>query len=40
MSGSDLIPEAGGGIVAVELEYRLGVFGSCFLSNPILSLWS
>ena len=27
MSGADLVREAGGGIVAVELEYRLGIFG-------------
>ena len=27
MDGADLVREAGGGIVAVELEYRLGVFG-------------
>ena len=26
-SGADLIREAGGGIVAVEAEYRLGIFG-------------
>ena len=26
-SGADLVREAGGGIVAVELEYRLGIFG-------------
>ncbi|KAH8113825.1 cephalosporin esterase [Phellopilus nigrolimitatus] len=26
-SGADLVREAGGGIVAIELEYRLGVFG-------------
>lgn len=26
-NGEDLITEAGGGIVAVSLEYRLGVFG-------------
>ena len=26
-SGADLIKEAGGGIVAVEIEYRLGLFG-------------
>lgn len=25
--GSDLIREAGGGIVAVEVQYRLGLFG-------------
>lgn len=31
MSGSDLVREAGGGIVAVELEYRLGVFGEAIL---------
>ena len=27
MDGADLINEAGGGIVAVEVEYRLGIFG-------------
>ncbi|KAL5483591.1 hypothetical protein ACEPAI_8823 [Sanghuangporus weigelae] len=27
MNGADLVREAGGGVVAVELEYRLGVFG-------------
>lgn len=27
MSGADLVTEAGGGIVAVEIEYRLGIFG-------------
>jgi hypothetical protein len=27
--GGDLIREAGGGIVAVTIEYRLGVFGKC-----------
>jgi len=27
LSGADLIREAGGGIVAVESEYRLGIFG-------------
>ena len=27
MSGADLVHEAGGGIVAVEIEYRLGIFG-------------
>lgn len=27
MNGADLVREAGGGIVAVELEYRLGIFG-------------
>ncbi len=26
--GSDLIREAGGGIVAVEVQYRLGLFGT------------
>lgn len=26
-NGEDLITEAGGGIVAISLEYRLGVFG-------------
>lgn len=31
MSGTDLITEAGGGIVAVELEYRLGIFGGCLV---------
>lgn len=40
-NGEDLITEAGGGIVAVSLEYRLGVFGqwqpflqSSLRSNP------
>jgi len=28
MSGADLVREAGGGIVAVETEYRLGIFGA------------
>ena len=28
MNGADLVREAGGGVVAVELEYRLGVFGT------------
>jgi len=27
MDGADLVREAGGGIVAVEVEYRLGIFG-------------
>ena len=26
-SGNDLIKEGGGGLIAVELEYRLGIFG-------------
>ena len=26
-SGDDLIAEAGGGLVVVNMEYRLGVFG-------------
>lgn len=30
MSGADLVREAGGGIVAVELEYRLGIFGEYY----------
>lgn len=35
MSGSDLITEAGGGVVAVELEYRLGIFGE-YLVFPFI----
>ncbi len=27
LTGDDLVREAGGGIVVVTLEYRLGVFG-------------
>ena len=30
--GGDLIREAGGGVVAVTIEYRLGVFGALHLS--------
>ena len=33
MSGADLVHEAGGGIVAVEIEYRLGIFGE--MRSPI-----
>lgn len=34
-SGDDLIREAGGGIVAVEVEYRLGIFGT-YSSSPLM----
>lgn len=33
LSGADLIREAGGGIVAVESEYRLGIFGTWNVSS-------
>lgn len=38
MSGDDLVKEAGGGIIAITLEYRLGIFGSfaCSASKSLL----
>lgn len=32
LNGADLIREAGGGIVAVEIQYRLGIFGTYHIS--------
>ncbi|KLO13416.1 cephalosporin esterase [Schizopora paradoxa] len=37
--GSDLIREAGGGIVAVEVQYRLGLFGTLSLVPHVLLLF-
>lgn len=33
MDGTDLINDAGGGVVAVLIQYRLGAFGGHFLSS-------
>ena len=33
--GSDLVREAGGGLIAITLDYRLGIFGQSFLRNML-----
>lgn len=33
--GNDLIDEAGGGVVAVIIQYRLGLFGFLLVSSQV-----
>lgn len=32
LNGADLVREAGGGLVAIEIQYRLGIFGKYHIS--------